>query len=76
MDKSYAYRALETTAMINGVDLQNVIDEITAAIAEARKSSDNSAKAFWENLSDGDTVPTPQQLIEYITEQLVSPLSL
>lgn len=71
MEKTYAYRALETTAMINDVDVQCVINEISAAIDEAQKSHDENARTFWQGIS-ADSFITPQQLIEHITTRIVT----
>ena len=67
MNKSYAYRALETTALINGVSTQEVIDAISAAIA----SVDSKTTPCQTNISD----LTPPQLVEYIANRVVADIS-
>lgn len=63
MDKSKGYRALEVTALINGVSTQEVIEEISAALAVAKKDNGNSFPFDAVNL-------TPSQLVECIAGQV------
>ena len=67
MNKSYAYRALETTALINGVSTQEVIDAISAAIA-AVYSKNTPCHSNISGL-------TPPQLVEYIADRVVADIS-
>lgn len=67
MEKTKGYRALEATALINGVSTQEVIEEISAAIS-AVYSKNTPCHSNISGL-------TPPQLVEYITDRVVADIS-
>lgn len=68
MDINRASRALERTAQVNGVSVNQVYKEIEATIEEAMATSDPRARALWSKIPCAGDRPTPAELIAFLTE--------
>lgn len=67
---SKAQKAMRTIAKEEGVSVDNVREEMKAAIAEGLRSSDPAVKAMWENIPCEGDVPEPEELIAWLAEQV------
>lgn len=66
MDTAKAKKALKKLAKQKGVSEGAVRREIKIAIAEAMKSPEPQAKAFWKSIPHKGELPTPEEVIAYI----------
>ena len=66
MDTAKAKKALKKLARREGVSEERVRHEIEIAIAEAMKSSEPQAQAFWRTIPHKGEQPTPEEVIVYI----------
>ena len=62
-------RAFEAVAKKNGVSIEEVRREIEMAISAARKNPAPKVQAFWTAIPCKGDVPTPEEVIAYITGQ-------
>lgn len=63
-----AQKAIEETAMRNGVSYEEVYMEIQLAIDDAIKSTEPSSRAFWSAIPYQLERLTPEELICYICD--------
>lgn len=63
-----AKKAISKVAAENGVTVKEVREEIQKAIDEGMKSTDPQAIELWKNCPKKGEKPTPEELIEYISE--------
>ncbi|MDE5740959.1 MAG: hypothetical protein K2H90_00755 [Oscillospiraceae bacterium] len=63
-----AQKAISMIAAENGVTVKEVREEIQKAIDEGMKSTDPKAMELWKNCPKKGDKPTPEELIEYISE--------
>jgi hypothetical protein len=63
-----AKKALQVVAQQDGVSIETVRHEIEIAIAEALKSPDPKAKAFWLSIPHKEAYPMPEEVIAYIAD--------
>ena len=68
MDVSKAKKALKHLAKRESVSLDTVRHEIEIAIAEALKSPDPKARAFWKSVPHKGECPTPEEVIAFIAD--------
>lgn len=61
-----AERALKQLAKKEGVSVETVRHQIEIAIAEARKSTDPKAQAFWKTVPHKGEYPTPEEVIVHL----------
>ncbi|AYF41827.1 hypothetical protein [Ethanoligenens harbinense] len=66
MDTAKAKKALKKLAQREGVSEETVRREIVVAIAEAMKSPEPQAQAFWKAIPHKGEQPTPEEVIAYI----------
>ncbi len=66
MNAAKAERALKQLAKKEGVSVEAVRHEIEIAIAEARKSTDPKAQAFWKAVPHKGEYPTPEEVIVHL----------
>lgn len=66
MDTAKAKKALKKLAQREGVSEETVRREIEVAIAEAMKSPEPQAQAFWRTIPHKGERPTPEEVIAYI----------
>lgn len=68
MYEDKAYGILKDIANENGVSLENVMKEIEIAIIAGMSNSDPRIQAFWRNVPKKGDIPTPVELIAYISK--------
>ena len=66
MNTAKAKKALKQLAKREGVSVETVRHEIEIAIAEARKSTDPKAQAFWKSVPHKGEYPTPEEVIVHL----------
>ena len=66
MDTAKAKKALKKLAQREGVSEEMVRHEIEVAIAEAMKSPEPQAQAFWKAIPHKGDQPTPEDVLVYI----------
>ena len=66
MDIAKAKKALKKLAQREGVSEETIRHEIEVAIAEAMKSPEPQAQAFWKTIPRKGEQPTPEEVIAYI----------
>lgn len=66
MKTTKAKNALKQLAKQEGVSVETVRHEIEIAIAEARKSTDPKAQAFWKTVPRKGEYPTPEEVIVHL----------
>lgn len=67
MSQLVAKRAMEQAALRFGVSYEEVRLEIEAAITAAMKAQDQSVRMQWEKIPRYGEMPTPDELIMYIS---------
>ncbi len=70
MDTAKAKRALKKLAKQRGISESEVRHEIESAIAEAMKSPEPQAQAFWKSIPHAGEQPTPEEVITYIADMV------
>lgn len=70
MNTEKAKRALKKLAKRKGVSEETVRREIEVAIAEAMKSTDPQAQAFWKSIPHNGERPTPEEVITCIADMV------
>lgn len=70
MDTTKAKKALKKIAQREGVSEETVRREIETAIAEAMKSPEPQARAFWESIPHKGEKPTPEEVVAYIADMI------
>lgn len=68
MDNKIAYRAIEKVAERNGVPLEEVMNELQAAINAAWTGRKDSTVTMTDSFSDEGQLPSPVALIALIAE--------
>ncbi len=63
-------KAIAETAKQNGVSVNEVLEEIQKAINEGMKSSDPQVKEMWKNIPRKGEIPTPEEIIEFISKNV------
>lgn len=71
-DIKKARSAVKTTARKEGISVENVREEMKAAIAEGMKSGDPAVQAMWQDVPSRGRgeVPEPEELIAWLAEQV------
>ncbi|EDK34886.1 hypothetical protein [Clostridium kluyveri] len=67
MDTAKAKKALKKLTKQKGVSEGAVRREIEIAIAEAMKSLEPQAQAFWKSIPHNGEQPTPEEVTTYIS---------
>lgn len=70
MNTEKAKNALKKLAKQKGVSEATVKHEIEIAIAEAMKSTEPQAQAFWKSIPHKGERPTPEEVITYIADMV------
>lgn len=70
MNITKAQCALERTAQMNGVSVNQVYKEIEIAISEAMESNDKHVQAMWAKIPCSGDRPTPVELVAFLGELL------
>lgn len=70
MEKSQVIKAFKKIAEKEGVTVEEVREEIKKAIDAAMQSDDPAVKLYWENICTYGKVPTPEEVVIYIAEQV------
>lgn len=70
MDTVKAKKALNKLAKQKGISEEAVRREIEIAIAEAMKSPEPQAQAFWKSIPHKGEQPTPEEVIAYIADMV------
>lgn len=65
-----ARSAIEQIADREGVSVSEVRREIQAAIDEGMKSKDKSVQAYWSRVPRKGTIPTPEEVIDFIAKSI------
>lgn len=68
MNISKAKKALKKLAKQKNVSEGTIRREIEIAIAEAMKSPEPQAQAFWKSIPHAGGRPTPEEVIAYIAD--------
>ena len=66
-----ADRALRKIAEREGVTVDSVRRQIQIAMINGLSSTDPKIKAFWDNIPRENEIPTPEELILYISGTIV-----
>ena len=69
-DIKKARSAVKATARKEGISVENVREEMKAAIAEGMKSGDPAVQAMWQDVPCKGEVPEPEELIAWLAEQV------
>ena len=70
MNTEKAKKALKKLAKQKGLSEATVKHEIEIAIAEAMKSTEPQAQAFWKAIPHKGERPTPEEVITYIADMV------
>lgn len=70
MEKSQVIKAFKKIAEKEGVTVEEVREEIKKAIDVAMQSDDPAVKLYWKNICNYGKVPTPEEVVIYIAEQV------
>jgi hypothetical protein len=70
MDTAKAKRALKKLAKQKEISEREVRREIEIAIAEAMKSPEPQAQAFWKSIPHKGEQPTPEEVIACIADMV------
>lgn len=70
MNQSKATKILRRVASENGVSLSEVRREIQIAIDAAMSNPDPAVQAQWKAMSREGKVPSPEEVIIYLTEKI------
>ncbi len=68
-------KAIEKVAEEFNVSEQEVENEISKAILEARKSSDEDTQKIWQELFPNGKEPSPTELIEALTNVILTEIA-
>ena len=69
MDEEQAMEILQRVAMMNGVPLDIVVEEIDLAIQEGIQSPDPQIQARWKQIPRRGEIPTATELLRWLAEQ-------
>ena len=67
---SVAENAIRQIAIREGVTIEYVRKQMQIAMINGLCSSDSDVKAFWDSIPREKEVPTPEELIIYISEMV------
>lgn len=67
-----AEMAIEKIAEQEGVPIEYVRKQIQIAMLNSLCSTDPKVKAFWDNVPREADIPTPEELITYISQKVLT----
>jgi len=67
-----AEEALQSVAQQNGTTVDEVKKEIALAILSGMSNPDPAVQARWKDIPRVGDVPTPEEMITYISERLIA----
>lgn len=67
---SVAENAIRKIAIREGVTIEYVRKQMQIAMINGLCSSDPEVKAFWDSIPRGKEVPTPEELIIYVSKMV------
>ena len=67
-----AEQALQAVAQQNGTTVDEVKKEIALAILAGMSNPDPAVQARWKDIPHVGDVPTPEEMITYISERLIA----
>lgn len=65
-----AKKAMKIVAEKEGISINNVREEMKAAMAEGMRSSDPEAQEMWKRIPCKGEEPEPEELIAWLAEQV------
>lgn len=68
-EKDRVKNALEAVAAMNGISVSEVHAEIQNAIQEALENPDPSVQQFWASIPHKGDIPTPEEVIGYLSSR-------
>ena len=66
-----AESALRQIAEREGKTVDDIREDIRAAIAEGRKNPDEHVRALWQDIPCEGTEPTPEEVILYLAQDML-----
>lgn len=66
--------AIQKIADQEGVPIEYVRKQIQIAMLNGLSSTDSKVKAFWDSVPREGQIPTPEELITYISQKVITDL--